>query len=634
MTIWADTGKVSSTKPMVCDNGSPSATEAEIDSEIEQGSTMSSSSFIMPVPIVIATIFGIAGYIFIAKRYLSASTGMRKRFHSKFWGIMLCALIVFSLVLITIPTANATDLTRGKAMIYASLHDQLDDEPDAAEEVTWYINNCFLGNGYSSTNLCGEDTTVSNVMSYTQSSEDDFARVAMFHFGHMYTPFESYQDNDGIPVNWSDIDDCTESKKHFFVWLWTCKQARDNDVSTYMPVAWTHRDGGQGGSLMSSDGYRDADSGAHCFIAFDGSSPQIGNISGTFNHSEPGPLKDFIELFYDYALEGFGEDGYSVKDALNEASLDFFEKPYQDCVLSNWYGDAWWPGPFPNATYYPGMMQVFGNGDLKLYQPELYLSARDTNNNQVLPTFDIDGQSFSTQYVNLVPGSHTISVSDETGYVFDHFSYLGTNHYRPWVTTVQSGALTAYYNIHVNKPSVSGPATGDIDTSYQFSASTTDYYSHDIQYTFDWGDGSSQTVTNWLSSGATAYASHSWSSGGLWDVKVKAQCSSGVWSSWSNPQTINIGNTLFWLHVEAYDNFYLDELHPDVYVDSNYVGTAPLSVQVTQDYHYIWVTGYIWNENQYFYDCFDNFNLWGYSNPAYAYISSDTEVTVWYYQEN
>jgi hypothetical protein len=414
VTIWADTGEVSSTSPMVCDIGSQSTVEGEIDTEIEQGSTILSSSTAISGSIVIAAIFIVAGCLFLTRRNESTSACMRKLFHPKFWGIMLIASIVFSSVLITIPMANATgsDLIRSKAMIYASLHDQVDNEPDAAEEVTDYIEQCFLENGYSTTNLCGEGTTVSNVMNYTQSSENTFGRVAAFHFGHYYDPYESYQDNNGVPVCADDISDYTESQKHFFVWIWACKQAYN--ASYRMPVAWTHREPGTGG-YMSNDGYFTTDSGDHCFITFDGGSPQIGNSSGTFNCSETGPLKNFIMLFYDYALEEVSGGGYTVKGSLDRASLDFFDCNYENCVISDWYHGAWWPGPEPEATYYPGRMLVFGNGDIKLYQPQLYLSARDTNNNQVLPTFTIDGYPFSTQYVRLVPGAHIINVSDETG---------------------------------------------------------------------------------------------------------------------------------------------------------------------------------------------------------------------------
>jgi hypothetical protein len=89
-------------------------------------------------------------------------------------------------------------------------------------------------------------------------------------------------------------------------------------------------------------------------------------------------------------------------------------------------------------------------------------------------------------------------------------------------------------------PSVSGPAQGVVGISYEFSAFSTNPYGNNVQYRFDWDDGSPYTETGWYSDGATAYASHSWSSGGTYNVKVQARCPSSEWSSWSNPETINI----------------------------------------------------------------------------------------------
>lgn len=91
----------------------------------------------------------------------------------------------------------------------------------------------------------------------------------------------------------------------------------------------------------------------------------------------------------------------------------------------------------------------------------------------------------------------------------------------------------------VTMRSVNGPTAGDIGTSYQFSASAADSKDHRIQYTFDWGDNS-QTVTDWLPNYATATASHSWGSQGIFSVKVKAECENGEWSSWSNPFNVNM----------------------------------------------------------------------------------------------
>lgn len=92
----------------------------------------------------------------------------------------------------------------------------------------------------------------------------------------------------------------------------------------------------------------------------------------------------------------------------------------------------------------------------------------------------------------------------------------------------------------VTSPSLSGPTTGYAGVSYQFSAYSIDSYGHNIRYRFDWGDGSPYTETGWYSNGATVYASHSWSSTGVYSVKVQAQCPNSGWTSWSSPRTITI----------------------------------------------------------------------------------------------
>jgi hypothetical protein len=649
VSVWADTGEISTVGPVVVDSGGLAYSDAEepIADEEEISQEFNKEQITMPSPIVISAVLGFVGVSLGCGKRLSKST-RGKVFCSRFGVILLSALIMSGILVVATPNVSA-DIPIGKSRIYASLYgnpDQIYDERIAAIDMCQEIAADFNYAGYSTSNLCGSGTTKDNVLSYASSDEQNYQRTAVFHFGHMSSPNWAYQDNVGEEITWSGIGDNTVLGKHFFVFLWVCEQARGPSYG--IPASWMNR------SDMSDNGYTNPDFDGQCYIGFYGFSPMISSYHQTFEEDDqPGPCKDFIESFYYHALH----ENIMVNYALDEASDDYFGCDYASSILNDGY-NSWWPGG-GNATLhldedgwfpsywretYPEMygnfsdnrMRVFGDGTTKLYQPELYLSARDTNNDQVLPTFSIDGNSFSTQYVNLVPGAHVISVSDETGYVFDHFNYLGNNYYsRPLYTIVLDGALTAYYNIHVNAPSVSGPTTGDVDTSYQFSASTTDYYGHDVRYTFDWGDGSAQNVTGYLSSGATAYMNHSWSSGGLWDVKVKAQCyNSGVESSWSDTHTINIGNTLLWLSVDAYDDFYLDELYPDVYVDSNYVGTAPVSVQVTQGYHYIGVTNYVWNQNQQFGDYFDHFGPGSYSqNPSYMYISSDTELTAWYMQE-
>jgi hypothetical protein len=88
----------------------------------------------------------------------------------------------------------------------------------------------------------------------------------------------------------------------------------------------------------------------------------------------------------------------------------------------------------------------------------------------------------------------------------------------------------------------SGPATGTINTTYEYSATTTDPDGDQIQYVFAWGDGKISTTT-FLSSGTTGTSSHQWISTGTYSVSVNALDSRGLSSAQSNPLYVTITST-------------------------------------------------------------------------------------------
>jgi hypothetical protein len=87
----------------------------------------------------------------------------------------------------------------------------------------------------------------------------------------------------------------------------------------------------------------------------------------------------------------------------------------------------------------------------------------------------------------------------------------------------------------------SGPSSGNVGTSYSFTATTTDPESDDIYYLFDWGDGNDSGWLGPFTSGATATGMHTWGSIGTYDIKVKAKDEHNAESGWSavHPITIN-----------------------------------------------------------------------------------------------
>jgi hypothetical protein len=183
--------------------------------------------------------------------------------------------------------------------------------------------------------------------------------------------------------------------------------------------------------------------------------------------------------------------------------------------------------------------------------------------------------------------------------------------------------LKYYDPNYVSTPSVGGPTSGYMGTAYEFSASSTGPYGHNIRYMFDWGDGSPYTVTDWYPNGAIAHASHSWNSENEFDVKVKAECDNGVWSGWSSPHTIVIGD-LPTLTVTAFSGQYGELYGVPVWIDYEYAGTTPYSDYVSPGSYQIEVP-----DNLYF-TAFICYN-YGSNNPLTLQITSDTNVIACYY---
>lgn len=181
---------------------------------------------------------------------------------------------------------------------------------------------------------------------------------------------------------------------------------------------------------------------------------------------------------------------------------------------------------------------------------------------------------------------------------------------------------------YVTAPSISGPTSGDVGVSYEFSAHAIDSHGHRIRYVFDWDDGSPYTETGYNSNGMSVSVNHTWNSEGTFSVRVKAQCESGVWSSWSSSININLEN-VHWLTVDAVDYFGYP-VSSNIYIDGQYAGTGYASVQVPEGWHSVLVDDPAWSD------------LWGswaylyyftdyYGNGEYRPVYSDTWITAVYY---
>jgi len=121
------------------------------------------------------------------------------------------------------------------------------------------------------------------------------------------------------------------------------------------------------------------------------------------------------------------------------------------------------------------------------------------------------------------------------------FIWWLTRYIYTYTTTWSPGQLASMF-VPPNTPSApSGPTSGYTYTTYTYTTSTTDPNDDSIWYKFSWGDGSYTTVGSYVS-GATASASHYWSSTGTYYVRVKAKDSAGLWSGWSSSHAVSISS--------------------------------------------------------------------------------------------
>ena len=133
---------------------------------------------------------------------------------------------------------------------------------------------------------------------------------------------------------------------------------------------------------------------------------------------------------------------------------------------------------------------------------------------------------------SLSAGTHTIKiVTDSAGTIGE--SNEGDNEYTKTITILDPLET-------VSVPSTpSGPLSGYTGETYTFSTGgSTSSLNHQIQYRFDWGDG---TFSHWSPS---TTASQNWSTANTYHVKAQARCAShnSVQSGWSSMISVNIAN--------------------------------------------------------------------------------------------
>ena len=114
----------------------------------------------------------------------------------------------------------------------------------------------------------------------------------------------------------------------------------------------------------------------------------------------------------------------------------------------------------------------------------------------------------------------------------------------PYWTTLSGGDMAFYLTGHLSSPPappvIHGLHNGDVNMEYDFWTDPISAPSGDSVYCrWDWGDGN---ITDWIgpySSGSIVSASHTWTHGGIYDIRAELKGVDGS-SGWSEPHTITI----------------------------------------------------------------------------------------------
>jgi protocatechuate 3,4-dioxygenase beta subunit len=133
----------------------------------------------------------------------------------------------------------------------------------------------------------------------------------------------------------------------------------------------------------------------------------------------------------------------------------------------------------------------------------------------------------------------TLTATPESGSEFSGWSGECSGTGTCQVTMTKNTTVTATFNIlhTISVPNApTGTTSGIPNTAYWYSLSNYSICSHGhiVEHQFDWGDSSQ---SGWISG---SNASHSWSSPGIYQVKVRGKCSEGLISGWSSPLSVTI----------------------------------------------------------------------------------------------
>ena len=212
-------------------------------------------------------------------------------------------------------------------------------------------------------------------------------------------------------------------------------------------------------------------------------------------------------------------------------------------------------GPVGSSNNPPATAYI-PSGDLGGLSGKTYsyvTKATDPDGDRVKYTFDWgDGTTSVTSLVSSgasASASHTWTITPGTTKIFSVRAQATDEHGTAsgWSNSISVYILAAKEQRPPTIPSKpTGPTSGTAGTSYTYSTSSTDPDGDKIKYTFDWGDGT--TETGYFPSGQVVTVSHSWNNvpvGKTWTYSVRALSGDSrnmicPYPYWSDPLVVTI----------------------------------------------------------------------------------------------
>jgi hypothetical protein len=206
------------------------------------------------------------------------------------------------------------------------------------------------GVDYPGLEVYGWEQVVIDISAYVGQSIYIYFEVA-----NMYdTAYKTwcYIDDVSATDNWildSEIGLRTVNGIHDFVFLWSCSTANEAQIGGIsgthtwgMAASWLKR------TALSLNGYANPDYSGHCFIGWQYYSKTFTEPTG----KDPYTYQTFATMFYYYALV----KGYTIKDALNKASINYIGAPFNQTQIYNGY----------DYNCFPSKIRVWGDSSMTL----------------------------------------------------------------------------------------------------------------------------------------------------------------------------------------------------------------------------------------------------------------------------